>query len=125
MNGLNDFLESSTIHGLTYLSTAKSSAQRLFWLAIVFTGFLTAGLLIQASFGDWENNPVATNIQTLPISKSKFPREFSKLINYINSLEISFVYADGGPSICNPIKVIRICLQLLHESKLSEMLFPE
>ena len=39
---LREFLESSTIHGLVHISTAKSRAARTAWAAIVVACFATA-----------------------------------------------------------------------------------
>ena len=67
------FLESSTIHGLTYISSTKRYA-RLFWIFVVIAGFTGAIFLIYESFKSWANDPVKTYVETLPISKIKFPK---------------------------------------------------
>ena len=73
MGGLSDFLESSTIHGLTYISTSRSVLIKLFWVIVIIIGFVTAGDFIKRSFDSWEKSPVSTTIETLPISKAPFP----------------------------------------------------
>ena len=73
MEVVKEFLESSTIHGLTYISTTKAPISKIFWVGVVIAGFTTAGILIQNSFKSWGENPVATTIETLPIAKIKFP----------------------------------------------------
>ena len=73
MDGVRVFLESSTIHGLTYISTTQKHA-RLFWFFIVVTGFCGAGYLIRESFASWSESPIKTTIETLPISEIKFPK---------------------------------------------------
>ena len=73
MEGVNTFLESSTIHGLTYISTTRKYV-RLFWSLVVVTGFLVASLLIKESFDSWSESPVKTTVETLPISDIKFPK---------------------------------------------------
>ena len=73
MEGARTFLESSTIHGLTYISTTRKYA-RLFWILVVMSGFLGASLLIKESFDSWSESPVKTSIETLPISEIKFPK---------------------------------------------------
>ena len=45
----------------------------MFWVIVVFSGFLIAGILITNNFETWKNNPVSTTIETLPIAKVKFP----------------------------------------------------
>ena len=73
MEGVRTFLESSTIHGLTYISTTRKYA-RLFWILVVITGFVGASLLIKESFDSWSKSPVKTTIKTLPISGIKLPK---------------------------------------------------
>ena len=73
MEGIKNFLESSTIHGLTYISSTKKYA-RAFWMLVVISGFSLAGYLIYESFQSWEESPVKTTIETLPIIGIKFPK---------------------------------------------------
>ena len=73
MEGVRTFLESSTIHGLTYISTTRKYA-RLFWILVVIAGFVGASLLIKESFDSWSESPVKTTIETLPISDITFPK---------------------------------------------------
>ena len=73
MERVSAFLESSTIHGLTYISTTRKYA-RAFWIIVVLTGFTGAGYLIQTSFQSWAESPIKTTIETLPISELKFPK---------------------------------------------------
>ena len=69
MSGLKEFLESSTIHGLTYISTTRKYI-RLFWIFVVIVGFSGAGYMISESFKAWDASP----IKTLPISEITFPK---------------------------------------------------
>ena len=69
---LNDFLQSSTIHGLGYIA-ATQRFSRMFWIFVVFIGFSCAAALINIAFKNWRNSPISTTIETLPISKIKFP----------------------------------------------------
>ena len=73
MEGMKEFLESSTIHGLVYISTTRRFV-RLLWLWIVIAGFLGAGILISRSFAGWAESPISTTIETLPIEEVNFPR---------------------------------------------------
>ena len=72
MEEAKTFLESSTIHGLIYISTGRKCA-RLFWFLVVIGGFTGAGYMIYQSFQDWNDSPVKTTIETLPISEITFP----------------------------------------------------
>ena len=72
MENITLFLESSTIHGLYYISVGRKWS-RFFWILIVLGGFFGAGYLIHESFDNWEKSPISTTIETLPISKIMFP----------------------------------------------------
>ena len=73
METIKNFFESSTVHGLNYISTTKKYV-RLFWIIVVISGFTGAGVLIYFSFQDWNDNPIKTTIETLPISKITYPK---------------------------------------------------
>ena len=73
MESLREFLESSTIHGLAYISSAPSKLSKAFWFLIVVTGFSFAFCLINSSYTDWQASPIATSITTHPISELDFP----------------------------------------------------
>ena len=73
MEGVRTFLESSTIHGLSYISTTRRYA-RLLWMCIVIMGFSGAGYMIQEAFQNWAANPETTNIKTLPLSEITLPK---------------------------------------------------
>ena len=73
METVKEFLESSTIHGLTYISSAHSRLAKAFWSLVVLTGFSCAIYLINDSYVDWQASPIATSISTHPISELEFP----------------------------------------------------
>ena len=73
MEGVRTFLESSTIHGLTYISTTRKCV-RLFWILVVIAGFVGASLLIKESFDSWSESPIKTTVETLPISDITLPK---------------------------------------------------
>ena len=66
---LFEFLESSKIHGLVYISTSKSTLAKLLWTVITMVGFGTAGYLIYDSFNDWAESPTVTSVEIFPISE--------------------------------------------------------
>ena len=72
MEHFRSFLESSTIHGLSYISTTGKYV-RLFWILVVLSGFAGAGIIIYQSFEAWDESPVKTTIETRPISEITFP----------------------------------------------------
>ena len=72
MDNFNEILGTSTIHGLYHVSTTKSYL-KMFWTLIVFSGFITSGILIDQSFKTWSENPIVTTIETVPIENVTFP----------------------------------------------------
>ena len=73
MDDIRTYLETTTVHGLTYISTTRKYT-RLFWILTVISGFFGAGYLIKESFDGWGESPVKTTIETLPISEIIFPK---------------------------------------------------
>ena len=73
MGNINLFLESSTIHGLSYIASTRRCV-KLFWILVVIAGFSGAGLLIYQSFQTWDESPVKTTIETLPMTEITFPK---------------------------------------------------
>ena len=74
METLNEFLESSSIHGLFYIRGAKSPLARMIWILIVLAGFSAAGKVIYDSFQAWDESPVVSSVRTKPITQMKFPQ---------------------------------------------------
>ena len=72
INGGKEFLESSTIHGLSYIA-ANRGLVRLLWICVVIAGFTGSFILIFQSFSSWADSPITTTIDTLPISELEFP----------------------------------------------------
>ena len=73
IKALREFLESSTIHGLVHISTAKSLTTRATWILIVVACFASAIWMITDSYKDWQESPVSTTITTHPINELQFP----------------------------------------------------
>ena len=73
MEYFRNYLEYSSIHGVVYISTTRRLV-KLFWVLIVFAGFIGAGVLIQQSVQGWRDSPIKTTIETRPISELKIPK---------------------------------------------------
>ena len=73
MEVVRTFLDSSTIHGLGYISRTRNFV-RIIWILIILAGFSAAGILIYQSFQEWEETPVETVIETLPITDLPLPK---------------------------------------------------
>ena len=72
MEHIKTFLDTSTIHGLSWISSS-TRWPRLFWTLVVIGGFTGAGYIIYTSWYNWEQSPIKTTTETLPISELKFP----------------------------------------------------
>ena len=73
MEYIREFLETSTIHGLSYISTTRKYF-RLFWIVVVLAGFTGATFLICESFNSWAESPVITSVEIMPITQIQFPK---------------------------------------------------
>ena len=73
MFNLQEFLETSTIHGLQRIATSRKKFQKMFWFLAISVGFSVAALLIVNAFRDYDVNPFISTIETFPISQLKFP----------------------------------------------------
>ena len=74
MEAVTKFLESSSIGGLSYISTSKSRAEKLFWFVVVITSISVTSYLTTEAILNWSNYPVATTTESFPISEVHFPK---------------------------------------------------
>ena len=72
MEHIKEIFDTSTIHGLSWISGTRRLS-RLFWIFTVLIGFCSAIYLIYLSFHNWNEHPIATTIETLPISQMTLP----------------------------------------------------
>ena len=73
MNPIREFLESSNVHGLVYISKSESTWGKVLWALTVVVSFSLAIILISDSFQDWSDQPVSSVISTRPIRDLNFP----------------------------------------------------
>ena len=73
MNLVTDFLESSSIAGLSLIAGTRSF-RRVFWVAVVTAAFTTAFCIIDQSLSNWAENPVTTTVETIPTTVIRFPK---------------------------------------------------
>ena len=73
METIRIFLESSTIHGVSYISTTRKIA-RLLWITVIIAAFTIAGFLIKKSFQSWADSPVKTTVENRPITELTLPK---------------------------------------------------
>ena len=73
MDILNEFFESTSIHGLYYISSCKSRIAKAGWMLVVAMGFAASMVLIHSSFSEWAKSPVATTITPHPVADLPFP----------------------------------------------------
>ena len=73
MEVFREFMQVSSIHGFGHIAATRRFS-RLFWILVVIFGFSVSSYLIHLSISSWSESPVSTTIETLPISKIKFPK---------------------------------------------------
>ena len=73
METVTAYLESGSINGLNHIAATKKWA-KLFWILVVNGGFIISTFLIVEMYISWGDNPIRTNIDTLPMSKIRFPK---------------------------------------------------
>ena len=62
MDVFKEFLESSTIGGLNFISSTKNFV-RLFWICVVAASFAISFYEIHALFQDWNKNPIKSTTE--------------------------------------------------------------
>ena len=73
METVTAYLESGSINGLNHIAATKKWA-KLFWILVVNGAFIISTFLIIEMYIEWGDNPIRTNIDTLPMSKIRFPK---------------------------------------------------
>ena len=73
MDMFRDYLERSSVHGFSYISTEKSWIVKLLWSVVVICGFCLAGTMIGQSYVDWNKSPISSTLTTHPISELQLP----------------------------------------------------
>ena len=71
-----DYAESSSIHGVAYISTPTSTTiDRIFWTIFICLGLATAVMLSKTAYEEWQDNPVLTTLKktSKKISSNQFP----------------------------------------------------
>ena len=73
MDIFRDYLERSSVHGFSYISTEKSWIAKLLWSVVVICGFCLAGTMIGQSYFNWNKSPISSTLTTHPISELQLP----------------------------------------------------
>ena len=66
-------MEASSLAGLSFISSSKSVWARLTWITAFLLSLFLAVYQIDSTFKTWDQNPVSTDIEVLPISGMKLP----------------------------------------------------
>ena len=73
VESLRGYLDSTTIHGFSYLGASKNVIERIAWIFIIGTCFTLAGVLITKSIEDANENPILTTFETVSVKDVPFP----------------------------------------------------
>ena len=74
MGTVSNFLESSSISGLAQISTSRTKLGKLFWVGFVLGSLAVTAYFTAEAFSNWTKYPIATSIETFPISGVQFPK---------------------------------------------------
>ena len=69
----NQYLQTTTIHGLRYLSDCKQILEKSVWLLIVGFAFFYASFLIYTNITETQKDPILTTLETSSIEHVPFP----------------------------------------------------
>ena len=112
MESLREFLESSTIHGLVYISVSKQLVIKVVWTCIVIIAFMVAVNLIFDAFVEWDESPVGTSEETHPIYTLDFPKvTVCPPKGSHTALNVDLIRAENGS--------IKIAKEILDQMKLA------
>ena len=70
---LNDFLSSTSVHGLPYIHRSQSRTTRIIWTVLVAGALITATELLVQTVGDWDTKYISTTLETRGIENYPFP----------------------------------------------------
>ena len=115
---LKEYCENTTAHGFQYWVTARSSAEKVLWVAIVLTGFVTGILMVSATVGHWFDFPTKMAIASHSMPATKVPYPSITICNpkgydaseYLRAVFDNFQYSCGditNPTGCEQSKTLR------------------
>ena len=73
METVTAYLESASINGLAHIAATKK-LDRLYWILIVLSSFIMSIYLIVEMYIFWAENPIRTDVDTLPMTEVRFPK---------------------------------------------------
>ena len=72
-NIFNDFCESTTVHGLAYLTKNQDRSTKTIWFVIVLSAFTVAAMFVTQTIGGYYTKFTSTTIETRSIHNYAFP----------------------------------------------------
>ena len=70
---MNTYLATSTIHGLNHLTSERSLVYRVIWFTMISLAAGYGGFIIFSSWMSWNESPVLTTMQPVPIREIPLP----------------------------------------------------
>ena len=70
---LNDFLSSTSVHGLPYIHQSQTRTTRVIWTVLVAGALTTATVFLVQTVGDWDTKYVSTTIESRGVEQYPFP----------------------------------------------------
>ena len=72
-NIFNDFCESTTVHGLAYLTKNQDRSTKTIWFVIILSAFTVAAMFVTQTIDGYYTKFTSTTIETRSIHKYAFP----------------------------------------------------
>ena len=73
IQNLHGFFDSTTIHGLSYLTNDKSRSTRFIWFMIVLTASIFAGYFLSETLAGYDTKFTSTTVETKSVKHYPFP----------------------------------------------------
>ena len=109
---LNDFLSTTSVHGLSYIHRSRPRTTRIIWTVLVAAALSTATLLLVETVWNWDTKYISTTVQTRGVESYPFPAvtfhpgEFQQkkefLRTFLNHFELTR-YEDSSPLFDNGV----------------------
>ena len=70
---LNNFLSSTSVHGLPYIHRSQSRTTRIIWTVLVAAALTTATVFLVQTVRDWDTKYISTTVETRGVENYPFP----------------------------------------------------
>ena len=119
---LKDFCRNTSAHGFHYWVSAGSYIERLFWVAVVMSGFVIASTMVSSVITHWNNHPTDVAVKTfsMPAGGVEYPaiticnQNGYDTTEYLRAVFDNFQYACDGED-CKDSELLRSHFRTYHK----------